>query len=88
MLATTRRSQLVAHVGTILPLQQARAAHEMLNGAPHQRGKIVLNVAACRSPSLAAVGYLLYSASVLAVRLVLGRSAHVPFAHCRIARVA
>jgi NADPH:quinone reductase-like Zn-dependent oxidoreductase len=46
MLATTRRSQLVAHVGTILPLQQARAAHEMLNGAPHQRGKIVLNVAA------------------------------------------
>jgi NADPH:quinone reductase-like Zn-dependent oxidoreductase len=38
--------QLVAHVGTVLPLQQARAAHEMLNGAPHQRGKIVLNVAA------------------------------------------
>ena len=38
--------QLVAHVGTVLPLEQARIAHEMLGGAPHKRGKIVLNIAA------------------------------------------
>jgi NADPH:quinone reductase-like Zn-dependent oxidoreductase len=36
---------LVPHVGTVLPLQEARRAHEMLNGVPHQRGKIVLNIA-------------------------------------------
>jgi len=35
---------LVPHVGTVLPLSEARAAHEMLGGAPHKRGKIVLNV--------------------------------------------
>ena len=34
--------QLVTHVGTVLPLEQARTAHEMLAGAPHQPGKIVL----------------------------------------------
>jgi NADPH:quinone reductase-like Zn-dependent oxidoreductase len=38
--------KLVTDVGTVLPLEEARAAHEMLGGAPHKRGKIVLNVAA------------------------------------------
>ena len=32
-------------VGTVLPLDEARVAHEMLDGAPHKRGKIVLTVA-------------------------------------------
>jgi NADPH:quinone reductase-like Zn-dependent oxidoreductase len=36
--------KLVADVGTVLPLEQARIAHEMLGGAPHKRGKIVLSV--------------------------------------------
>jgi NADPH:quinone reductase-like Zn-dependent oxidoreductase len=31
-------------VGTVLPLAEARRAHEMLAGAPHSRGKIVLQV--------------------------------------------
>jgi NADPH:quinone reductase-like Zn-dependent oxidoreductase len=39
------RGQLTARVGAVLPLEQARTAHEMLGGAPHSRGKIVLNVA-------------------------------------------
>lgn len=38
--------KLVTDVGTVLPLEEARMAHEMLAGAPHHRGKIVLNVAA------------------------------------------
>jgi NADPH:quinone reductase-like Zn-dependent oxidoreductase len=38
--------KLVTDVGTVLPLEQARIAHEMLGGAPHQRGKIVLSTAA------------------------------------------
>jgi len=38
--------RIVADVGTVLPLENARAAHEMLGGAPHKRGKIVLNIAA------------------------------------------
>ena len=38
--------KLVPHVGTVLPLEQVRMAHEMLDGAPHNRGKIVLRVAA------------------------------------------
>lgn len=38
------RAELVAHVGTVLPLEKARTAHEMLAGAPHKRGKIVLRV--------------------------------------------
>jgi NADPH:quinone reductase-like Zn-dependent oxidoreductase len=38
--------KLVAHVGTVLPLEEARIAHEMLGGAPHKRGKIVLSLAA------------------------------------------
>ncbi|MFY9689898.1 MAG: NADP-dependent oxidoreductase [Candidatus Acidiferrales bacterium] len=36
---------LTAQVGTVLPLEQARTAHEMLAGAPHARGKIVLKIA-------------------------------------------
>jgi NADPH:quinone reductase-like Zn-dependent oxidoreductase len=36
--------ELSTDVGTALPLEQARAAHEMLAGAPHPRGKIVLRV--------------------------------------------
>ncbi len=40
------RGRLVADVGTVLPLERARAAHQMLAGAPHARGKIVLSVAA------------------------------------------
>jgi NADPH:quinone reductase-like Zn-dependent oxidoreductase len=39
------RGQLTARVGAVLPLEQARTAHEMLGGVPHSRGKIVLNVA-------------------------------------------
>jgi NADPH:quinone reductase-like Zn-dependent oxidoreductase len=38
--------KLVTDVGTVLPLKEARVAHEMLGGAPHKRGKIVLSVAA------------------------------------------
>ncbi len=38
--------KLVADVGTVLPLEEARRAHEMLGGAPHKRGKIVLSIAA------------------------------------------
>ncbi len=38
--------KLVTDVGTVLPLDQARVAHEMLGGAPHKRGKIVLSIAA------------------------------------------
>ncbi len=37
---------LVTDVGTVLPLENARVAHEMLAGAPHKRGKIVLRIAA------------------------------------------
>jgi len=38
--------KLAPSVGTVLPLEQVRTAHEMLAGAPHKRGKIVLAVAA------------------------------------------
>ena len=37
--------ELRLEVGTVLPLEKARLAHEMLAGAPHARGKIVLRVA-------------------------------------------
>jgi NADPH:quinone reductase-like Zn-dependent oxidoreductase len=37
-------SKLVTDVGTVLSLEDARAAHEMLGGAPHKRGKIVLRL--------------------------------------------
>ena len=36
--------KLVPQVGTVLPLREVRAAHQMLAGAPHRRGKIVLRV--------------------------------------------
>ena len=36
--------RLTAEVGTVLPLEEARTAHEMLAGAPHKRGKIVLTM--------------------------------------------
>jgi NADPH:quinone reductase-like Zn-dependent oxidoreductase len=38
--------RLVTDVGTVLPLEEARTAHEMLEGAPHKRGTIVLSIAA------------------------------------------
>jgi NADPH:quinone reductase-like Zn-dependent oxidoreductase len=38
--------KLVPQVGTVLPLADAQVAHQMLAGAPHGRGKIVLSVAA------------------------------------------
>jgi NADPH:quinone reductase-like Zn-dependent oxidoreductase len=37
-------AKLSARVGSILPLQDARTAHYMLAGAPHKRGKIVLEM--------------------------------------------
>ena len=37
---------VIAQVGSVLPLEQVRRAHEMLAGAPHRRGKIVLDVGA------------------------------------------
>jgi len=39
-------SQLTTNVGEVLPLAEARLAHEMLAGKPHKRGKIVLAVEA------------------------------------------
>lgn len=39
-----RSGKLVAQVGSVLPLDDARLAHEMLAGAPHERGKIVLRI--------------------------------------------
>ena len=39
--------ELIASVGTVLPLAEARTAHEMLEGLrPTGHGKIVLQVAA------------------------------------------
>jgi NADPH:quinone reductase-like Zn-dependent oxidoreductase len=38
-------AKLIPQVGTILALEDVRTAHEMLAGAPHKRGKIVLQVA-------------------------------------------
>jgi NADPH:quinone reductase-like Zn-dependent oxidoreductase len=38
--------KLVTNVGTVLPLEEAHIAHEMLGGVPHKRGKIVLSIAA------------------------------------------
>jgi NADPH:quinone reductase-like Zn-dependent oxidoreductase len=37
--------KVIPQVGSVVPLEQARTAHEMLAGAPHLRGKIVLHVA-------------------------------------------
>jgi NADPH:quinone reductase-like Zn-dependent oxidoreductase len=39
-----RSGKLVLQVGTVLSLDEARLAHEMLAGAPHARGKIVLRI--------------------------------------------
>lgn len=36
--------ELTTQVGTVLPLEEARRAHEMLAGSPHARGKIVLTM--------------------------------------------
>lgn len=36
--------KLKTQVGTVLPLAQVRTAHEMLAGAPHKRGKIILSL--------------------------------------------
>ena len=38
------RHALKAQVGSFLSIEEARTAHEMLAGAPHNRGKIVLDV--------------------------------------------
>ncbi|HEU5400578.1 MAG TPA: NADP-dependent oxidoreductase [Terriglobales bacterium] len=40
--------KLTTDVGTVLPLEEARKAHEMLAGAPHKRGKIVLTMHGAR----------------------------------------
>jgi len=37
--------KVIPQVGSVLPLRDVRMAHEMLAGAPHRRGKIVLEVA-------------------------------------------
>jgi NADPH:quinone reductase-like Zn-dependent oxidoreductase len=37
-------AELRSSVGSVLPLEDVRTAHEMLAGAPHKRGKIVLTV--------------------------------------------
>jgi NADPH:quinone reductase-like Zn-dependent oxidoreductase len=37
-------AELQPRVGSVLPLKEVRTAHEMLAGAPHKRGKIVLRV--------------------------------------------
>jgi NADPH:quinone reductase-like Zn-dependent oxidoreductase len=39
------QGKVTSRVGAVLPLEQVRSAHEMLGGASHKRGKIVLNVA-------------------------------------------
>lgn len=36
--------KISARVGSVLPLAEARSAHEMLAGAPHKNGKIVLQL--------------------------------------------
>jgi hypothetical protein len=33
-------------VGAVRPLEEARIAHEMIGGAPHKRGEIVLSIVA------------------------------------------
>jgi NADPH:quinone reductase-like Zn-dependent oxidoreductase len=39
------RGKAIPQVGSVVPLAQVRTAHEMLAGAPHRRGKIMLEVA-------------------------------------------
>jgi NADPH:quinone reductase-like Zn-dependent oxidoreductase len=38
------QGKLRPRVGTVLPLEQVRSAHEMLAGVPHKPGKIVLSM--------------------------------------------
>jgi NADPH:quinone reductase-like Zn-dependent oxidoreductase len=40
-----KQGKLISRVGTVVPLEQVRAAHQMLGSAPHERGKIVLSIA-------------------------------------------
>jgi NADPH:quinone reductase-like Zn-dependent oxidoreductase len=43
--AMVEAGELVTRIGTVLPLAEARTAHEMLDGArPHPSGKIVLRI--------------------------------------------
>ena len=42
--ALIESGELTTNVGDVLPLSDARIAHEMLAGRPHKRGKIVLTV--------------------------------------------
>jgi NADPH:quinone reductase-like Zn-dependent oxidoreductase len=42
--ALIEAGELTTSVGDVLPLAEARTAHEMLGGKPHKRGKIVLRV--------------------------------------------
>ncbi|MGC2446034.1 MAG: NADP-dependent oxidoreductase [Candidatus Sulfotelmatobacter sp.] len=44
--------KLTTEVGTVLPLEEARRAHEMLAGAPHKRGKILLEVQCLTAESM------------------------------------
>ena len=37
--------RVIPNVGSVVPLEQVRKAHEMLAGAPHRRGKIMLEMA-------------------------------------------
>jgi NADPH:quinone reductase-like Zn-dependent oxidoreductase len=46
--ALIEAGELTTSVGDVLPLAEARIAHEMLAGKPHKRGKIVLTVDASR----------------------------------------
>jgi len=43
--------KLACQVGSVLPLAEARRAHEMLAGLPHKRGKIVLQNLDFQSPA-------------------------------------
>ena len=45
--------KLTTNVGTVLPLEDARKAHEMLAGAPHKKGKILLAMQGSTSQSAA-----------------------------------
>jgi NADPH:quinone reductase-like Zn-dependent oxidoreductase len=42
--ALIEAGELITSVGDVLPLTDARSAHELLAGKPHKRGKIVLRV--------------------------------------------
>ena len=42
--ALIESGDLITSVGEVLPLGDARIAHEMLAGKPHRRGKIVLTM--------------------------------------------